>query len=299
MLHTDTLTCTLHEWKSLRTELLFLFDSPIPTETVSISGRRDGDFSAWLVRRGWAEVKVGQQVVRAGEGQWLICFAQELTQAFSEDCHLLSMRILQVWPDGAGLWTGQNLYVLDASAHPRLELLATQILKIVGAHQWTMHHGLDPRHEFLGKTRLSFRQHLRYVYLLQQWIGVLVDSLADRGLRMQAPYPVDPRVLRAVHVLDALPPWAEFPQRRLESVSGLTIGRLNRLFAKAYGHTAHAYWETRRFERAQLSLTLPQVRVKEVAAQFGFLQLSHFSAWFKRRAGISPRQFRQQTVRNV
>lgn len=296
---TDALACTLHEWKSLRTELLFMFDSPIPAETVSISGRRDGDFSAWLVRRGWAEVKVGPEVARAGPGQWLICFADQVTQAFSDDCHLLSMRILQVWPDGSALWTGPALHVLDAAAHPRLELLAGQIHRIVGARQWKTHQGLDPRHEFLGTTRLSFRQHVRYGFLLQQWIAVLVDGLADKGLSMQSPHPVDPRVLRAVDVLDALPPWAGFPQRRLESVSGLTVGRLNRLFVAAYGHTAHAYWENRRFERARLSLSLPQVRVKEVAAQFGFLQLSHFSAWFKRQAGISPRQFRQQAMRNV
>lgn len=296
---TDTPACTLYDWRSLRTELLFMFDSPIPAETVSISGRRDGDFSAWLVKRGWAEVRVGREVVRAHAGQWLICFAQELAQRFSADCHLLSMRILQVWPDGLGLWTGPGLHVLDAAEHPRLETLVRQIQKIVGPHRWKTHQGLDPRHEFLSTTRLSYRQYVRYGFLLQQWIAVLVDSLMDKGLVMQSPHPVDPRVLRAVHVLDALPPWAEFPQRRLESVSGLTIGRLNRLFVAAYGHTTHAYWENRRFERARLSLTLPQVRVKEVAAQFGFLQLSHFSAWFKRQAGISPRQYRQQAMRNV
>lgn len=299
MLPTATPSCTLHEWKSLRTELLFMFDSPIPAAAVSVSGKRDGDFSAWLVRRGWAEVKAGKEVVRAQPGQWLICFAQELTQQFSEDCHLLSMRILQVWPDGQGLWTGPALHVLDADDHPRLETLAGQIQKMVGARQWKTHQGMDPRHEYLGTTRLSFRQHLRYGFLLQQWIVVLVDGLADQGLAMQSPNPVDPRVLRAVDVLDALPPWAGFPQRRLESVSGLTLGRLNRLFVAAYGHTAHAYWENRRYERARLSLTLPQVRVKEVAAQFGFLQLSHFSTWFKRQAGISPRQYRQQAMRNV
>lgn len=292
-----TLTCTLHEWQTLRLELLFMFDSPIPAETVNLSGRRDGDFSAWLVRRGWAEVRVGQQVVRAVAGQWLICFAHEITQTFSGDCHLLSMRILQVWPDGSPLWSGEVPCILDGAVHSRLERLAMQIQQVAGAPQWKAHQGLDPRHEFLGKTRLSFRQHVRYEHLLHQWIEVLRGSLVGQGLHMQSPNPVDPRVMRAVHVLDALPPWASFPQRRLESVSGLTVGRLNRLFVVAYGHTAYAYWENRRFERARLSLTLPQVRVKEVAAQFGFLQLSHFSAWFKRQAGISPRQYRQRAAR--
>ncbi len=287
--------CSLHDWRSLRSELSFIFDAPIPATVSGIAGRREGEFSAWLVREGWARLDGDGQALTAGVGQWLICLGGEFRQRFSPDCRMLSIRFHQDWPGGEPLFNGGPFWVLEAADHPRLERLADQILRLVGRRADDL--GLaehDRRHEFLGKTRLNFRQFARYERLLLDWLVTFADALTSEGFLMQTPHELDPRVVRAVQVLDALPPAADFPRERLVQTCGLSMGRLNRLFVESFARTAHAYWADRRFQRARLSLEQPQARVKEIAAELGFLQLSHFSSWFKQRAGLSPREYRRQ-----
>ena len=74
-------------------------------------------------------------------------------------------------------------------------------------------------------------------------------------------------------------------------LSGLSTSRLDRLCAQTYGFTTHQYWDRRRLERAKMLLAAYATPIKQVAFKLGFLQLSHFSAWFKRHTGTSPRAF--------
>ena len=113
------------------------------------------------------------------------------------------------------------------------------------------------------------------------------------GAAMHVPGSNDPRLASVFQVVDARSPSDPFPEASVCRASGLSIGRLNRLCVQAYGFTVHAYWERRRVQRARQALEVPAIRVKEVASELGFVQLSHFSAWFKRHAGASPRAYRQ------
>ena len=122
--------------------------------------------------------------------------------------------------------------------------------------------------------------------------------IEDDGSEMvRAPDSTDPRVARALQVIDVQPPGGEYPGKAMTLASGLSIGRLNRLCAQLYGFTTHQYWERARLERARLALKADTQSIKEVAYGLGFLQLSHFSAWFKRHEGASPRAFRTKQSR--
>lgn len=284
--------CNLHDWASLRSELLFIYDRVIPPGSGRSRGSREGDFSAWLVRNGRARVVADGAEAEAGPGQWLVCFGKQIDQTLDPDTHLLSLRILQDWPDGSPLFSGGPLHVLDAARHPKLEKLARPLLRMAGdVHFDNLR--LDPRERFLWKTQLDYLTYARYQRHLIAWLAALAESLMNEGTAMHVPGSNDPRLARVFQVVDARSPSDPFPEKAVCRASGLSIGRLNRLCAKSYGFTVHAYWEKRRVQRARHALEMPAIRVKEVASELGFLQLSHFSAWFKRHAGASPRAYRK------
>jgi len=289
----DETRCSLHDWASLRSELLFIFDQPVPVGSLQASGTREGDISAWLVRRGRVRMEADGEMAEAHVGEWLICSGHEIRQEIAPGTRLLSLRILHGWPSGKSLFAGSPLQLLAAKRYPRLERLALVLMRVVGRIR-VNDAADDPRESFLWQTRLDYSTYLRYERTLLAWMAELTHAMAAEGRRVQAPGDVDPRLAKGFHVVDSLPPSASFPEEALERASGLSIGRLNRLSAQVYGFTVYGYWERRRIERAKLALEQPAVRIKEVASDLGFVQLSHFSAWFKRGTGVSPRAFRER-----
>lgn len=81
----------------------------------------------------------------------------------------------------------------------------------------------------------------------------------------------------------------------LESVARaacLSPYHFHRLFVAAFGETPHGYVVRRRLERARHLLARTERPVTEVCLDAGFCSLGSFSALFRRRFGLSPRQFR-------
>jgi len=283
---------SIHDWESLRAELLFIFDQEIPADRLTLRGTRGGDFSAWLVRKGRASIVADGKRSEAGPGQWLICFAQTIEQSFEPGTRLLSLRILQDWPDGSLLFSGPAVHVFDAGRYPQLERLARPLLQFAGNLPLEQP-ARDPREEFLWKTRITYRAFARYRSRLTGWLAALAEALTQEGFRMNVPTTTDPRLTRMFQVLDANPPGNPFPEREMVRAGELSIGSLNRLCLRTCGFTPYSYWERRRVQRARQALEISGMQVKAVAFQLGFRQLSHFSAWFKRHVGASPRAYRQ------
>lgn len=75
---------------------------------------------------------------------------------------------------------------------------------------------------------------------------------------------------------------------------GLSERHLNRLFKDAMGITMSAYIDRERLEKALLLLRQSHLPVASVGSYCGFTHPTHFSSWFTRHKGQSPRQFRQE-----
>lgn len=83
----------------------------------------------------------------------------------------------------------------------------------------------------------------------------------------------------------------------LEMISGemfLSVPHLERICRKNYGCGIIALLNKRRFERASSYLLATQLTVGEIAEMAGFDEVSNFSAFFRRRAGVSPRDYRKR-----
>ncbi len=283
--------CSLHDWLGVRAELAFIYDSKIPRGQANVTGDREREFSAWLVREGWVEVESDGEKAQAKKGQWMICCGRRVTQRFAPDTELLSLRVLQSWPDGSPLFGGGVVTVLDAGKHPALERHAMRLLALTDKLKWNDDYERDMRTVFHWRNQMDYLMFMDHQRHLQSWQVALAVALIAAGRTITVPDSTDPRLARALQAIDTQAPGAAYPEAELVRVSGLSIGRINRLCAQVYGFTTHQYWERHRLKRARLALRAGSQPIKQIAFGLGFLQLSHFSAWFKRHEGMSPRAY--------
>ena len=291
MLKEAILKTNLHDWASLRPRLLFAFDQAVPARDINGKWERRSEFSAWLLRKGWVKVTVEGESCICRPGQWLVLHARKIEQEFSADAQLLSLRIAQSWPDGAGLFL-DGVKILDARRYPKLERTALPLLRYMMA-PWGKDME-DPRDVYLWKARISYFELIDHERELLAWLKELALALSAESAVMHVPKATDARVTRVLQILDLASVGEAFPKERILKEGGLSLDRLNQLCLKAYDYTLHRYWENRRLDWACRMLESRRTQIKEIALELGFGDLPGFSGWFKRHRGRSPRQWRAE-----
>lgn len=76
--------------------------------------------------------------------------------------------------------------------------------------------------------------------------------------------------------------------------SGKSREHLSRLFKQATGQTIGAYLNELRIEHAAAMLTTTYLDIIDIALESGFENLSTFYHLFKKKKGISPKQYRKK-----
>ncbi len=79
----------------------------------------------------------------------------------------------------------------------------------------------------------------------------------------------------------------------LASLIKRSRSQLVRLFRAETDRTPYGYLLDRRIDHARHLLTTTDLRIHEIAEELGFADQYHFSAQFRKRTGLSPRQCRQ------
>ena len=273
------------DWLNLKTHLLWCYD-----HDVRLLGGRGPAFhvdyfansGAWLVRSGWAQVQYGDEVFRAGPGQWLIVRPGQRTQSFARPTHLLSIAFEAVWPDGAP-WLEEGLpLVVRARDYPALERKGKRLVGVMRMRKEVW----DTRQQ-----RVDARQFFEMERRMSEWFQVLLDVLAAHGVHPGERYGIDERVMAAVRLLNEHPVGEKLDPAALAAGVGLSAKHLNRLFHHDLHASPRQYFEKRRLQHAQEQLRMRGARVKEVAYHLGFSYLPHFSKWFKSASGQTPREY--------
>ena len=275
------------DWSSLRCHLLWIYDGAPQC--------RRGTFplsaviSAWLIRRGNVEAQIKDQACAARSGQWMIAAPGTLTQRFSEDARILSLRFQAAWPTGESILAGRPLFVLDARRFPRLERAASALQRLVQRH-------FPGTNLSLQAQESDFRLFLRLQQLFAGWMLVFSEALVKSGQELRDVGRVDQRALNAAREIDRFPLHAPFSSADLASKAGVSPSQLDRLFVHEFNLTPRRYFERRRLQHARFCLASRTIPIKELAYQLGFRHAAHFSIWFHRWAGVSPRDFRRRPV---
>lgn len=269
------------DWLNLSFHLLWCYERVLTNPQEKESSFKNS--GAWLVREGWAEVSHDGQTWRAEAGQWLIVRPSSREQCFSPGARILSVSFDAKWPDGRCLIDEGLSVVLDAAKFPTLEkhaLALVRSMKKLSPESWNArNHEVD----FYGYMQLQSRMSL--------WLSALVKAVRSVGVRVNVRQDLDERIVRAVRLLENGSFAESLDVTSLAEQVGMSTIHFSRRFKEQLHVTPLAYYDRLRTEQAVRQLHVPGVRVKEVALELGFVHLSHFSAWFKRHTGKSPREF--------
>lgn len=276
------------DWLNLNLHLLWCHNLPVasgrPDAGGILSSTEYTNSGAWLVREGWAQVEHDGQCYRAIPGQWLIVKPGPRVQTFSADARLISIAFDARWPDGSHLFDEGLSLVLDAAQAPTLESRVRPILNLmkqVNPDTW------DARdHE------VDLALFLKLERLLCQWLVTLAGVLAGQGISHSGHIGIDERIRSVIDRMHAADLADSMDSEQLAKAVGLSQNHLIRLFRRDIHTTPSQYWDRLRIEHARSRLLQPDARIKEIALELGFVHLSHFSKWFKRHTGQTPRGMR-------
>lgn len=273
------------EWESCRVQLLRLRWGPPP-----VDGRRlecsPNDLAAWRLEAGHVTVKTGKEEFVARAGDWLFLGVGYRKQEFSEDARLVSIIFRVNWTDSLRPLIDLRPGLLVSGAPEldhHLQIVRQRVANPV-EHEW---HFLSERCDFSGMLSMASWFHGWLAEALPLWRRHLPGLEAARD--------VDPRVEAAQRWLmqqSELRPLIDFSGAA--EAAGLSSGHLNRLFLQHHHQTLHGFQEQRRMRYARQRLLEPKTRVKAVAYELGFHDVSKFSTWFRRFEQISPRKYRQK-----
>ncbi len=178
----------------------------------------------------------------------------------------------------------------------------------IGAYQERLFHGISKvsitpymEHIFAELQEFEkFRGGLGYLFLeskisklLSVYLSALLEieiltsdsisiSKSDRDIMEDARKIIDSELAFA-------PSCEELAQRVNVSVSKLTKG-----FSSLYGISVHAYIIEQRLKRAATMLLESNLNVTQISALIGYSKPSNFSAAFKRKFGVSPKDYKRE-----
>ncbi|MGE9295797.1 MAG: helix-turn-helix domain-containing protein [Puniceicoccales bacterium] len=240
----------------------------------------------WRVVSGNVTVDDGSQVIEAKPGQWLFLKSQKMVQHFSRGAYIWSIRFMFRQRTGGDVFRRQRNLLIEAADYPEVESSAADLLK--SCEPW------QPAHSMLVTQRdIPVEKHFLIQAAFARWISVYTATMLSLGAQLNPRETNDARVSNALVWIDHFSMKQEFREGNLAMACGLSVNQLCRLFKRDLGLTPYDYYEKRRLEEAHTYLRDSSAPVKEIAFELGFNSLSGFSNWFRKKEGLSPREFRR------
>lgn len=128
--------------------------------------------------------------------------------------------------------------------------------------------------------------------LVTQILGVL---LKVRRVLSEPSRPVPTPVTRVLTAVSANPT-RNWKARELARIARVSYSQLRAHFKQVQGETLKTFLIRTRLEQARLLLCDPRLTIKEVASQLDFSSEYYFSHFFRKSAGMRPREFRLMSM---
>lgn len=246
---------------------------------------------AWFIRKGGVRVtyrKGGS--ARAQAGEWLLLRAENGRQRFEAGTRLVSLRFQLRLRGGKPLFARARDVVVKGAAAEKLHRAAHELVEEFERVD-------APGTVFVARSRLSMIDNFRIEAAFMQWLGSYVETMLAAGEKPEAATKRDARVTKALIRIEDHPMREKFSETKLARECGLGINQLGRLFRAEQGVSPFQYYEERRMELARQALHDSAVPIKEIAFELGFSSPPHFTNWFTKRTGVSPRAWRRANTR--
>ncbi len=276
------------DWTHLQCDLIWIYDGPVRMDHLFLKEFMPGQ-SALLIREGDVEVSTERGTTSAKAGEWIFLNEGSRMQKFSPHSQILSIRFHCTWPGRRPLFDWDVAVVVPSADMPELEECAKELEQLVVE--------MFPTARLELKNALSgIGNYLEVQRLYMRWVQIYAETLFAKGCCLSLFEVVDPRILRAIQLMDHHSLEQPFREANLARQVNLSTSRLGKLFIRQYGISPCRYFERRRFEEAIVRVRTTTAPLKAIAQELGFSSLPHFSSWFRRKARISPNDLRKKIL---
>lgn len=274
---------TADAWRSLRHDLLWVYRGAVPV---------CGVWSAEIpVPAGVFFVEQGEGRIRADGKEFVVKRGEAFFSApgprkhwFAPGARLLSVGFRCQWPDERPVFRSGLNFVAKS---PKLRAATLALFRRVhrGRKAVTYREAVKPATRALA----AWAEH-EAAFL--EWFAVWSEVLRQNGVEAESRLNQRrrSRVDQLVAWLDCRPLDQTTPT--LPPNLGLGLRRADQLLQQQLGTSLRRYLERRRLDAARERVLADRSALKEVAFELGFRHASHFTAWFRRHAGVSPSAYR-------
>ena len=273
------------DWSALETRLIWIGDGGIGCRK-KIGACDDRHIRAWLIFLGNADSGGVADPARVPPAQWVIATPGFGQNALSRDAESLLVSFDAAWPNGESLFHEPDGRSFSAEPHPQMEAAAVALLCYVRKH-------LPDAGTILPNSVADIHIYTGLKHRLDAWLEAFVAAMTAEGAAPTRLGIADPRVQRALRLLDSWPLELPLDRKRVAREAGITVPHLERLFSAQLHVTPSRYFDRRRIDRACRGLCESENTIKAVASGLGFHSEAHFSHWFKQHLNACPRSFRQ------
>ncbi len=257
----------------------------------------DGPFEAlasvFFVEKGGLDLELADgRKIACRSGDLFIGRQSTRRQRIEPGTRLLSVGYDLLWPNGSPVYDRGLDLLVEAGvcecepACGRLRTASKALLRALHPERREI--------DFFTETHLpppAAEMGIRHQIAFWSWFERLQEVLTCHGIRPSYPEARSDVVREVKALLDRMPLATPFRGAPAELVLPVSWRRVQQLFRDELHETPQTYFDARRMEHARRRLRMPGVSIKEVASELGFRSLSHFSDWFKKSSGLSPRHF--------
>tara|TARA_R100000027_G_scaffold2734_8_gene2683 strand:+ start:953 stop:1780 length:828 start_codon:yes stop_codon:yes gene_type:complete len=239
-------------------------------------------YVSWYIREGEVSVMTDGHKLQAKAGDWVFIDPLTMkTHAFTENARIISLRFSINW-SGLHYFPPLNapwLYNGPESAH--MVRPAAELCRLI-------------RQAALQRTPLTPTQYAERGIYFSQWVHRWHRIREERSWPLQLP--TDMRVSELILCLMKSISIAPVNYDALTATVGLSKAQINRIFKDSTGQTPKQWKEAACLKSSENLLNQNKLSIKEIAAELGFTDPSHFSKWFRKHMKHSPLKWRSMQL---
>ncbi|OYW31406.1 MAG: hypothetical protein B7Z47_01200 [Chthoniobacter sp. 12-60-6] len=276
-------------WRTLRCEWLWVYRGPVPQCGVW-SAEIPVPAGVFFVERGEVRIRADGKEICVPRGQGFFSSPHLRRHWFAPNTSLLSVGFRSQWPDGTSLF--RNALNFTASAPSLRQATRKLFASIHGPRKIVTYR------QAIEATAYSAAEWAAREAAFAAWFSVWIETLHQLGVEPVSQARASRRrVDQLVAWLQSLPPDQTSPSLP----PGFPIGsrRAEQLLQQQFGIGLRTFMERRRLDVARERIVADQHTLKEIAFALGFRHASHFTAWFRRHAGVSPSAYRMSGMKQA
>ncbi len=282
---------TNQEWKRLETTLLWAYKNPVPAQSSNLEIKRAEHFSLWLIIKGQVSFMLPDKSIDKAEAGKLVATSPGVkrSQQFSSGAYILSIAFNARWPDGINLFQQKKSIIANINDYPELEHAAINLQEFICGNY-------DPVYTKQPAAKAGFAvntgMNIRFWEFLRQWH----QFMKQHKYVPVVPEKTDPRLDAAVTILHKHHFNAPLPYDRITRATGISRSHFDRLFSQQFNLSPRRYCERICLDKTFELLSSSHLTIKEIAYETGFVNVSHFCTWFKRKTSQTPEEYRRYLI---